>query len=127
MLTAFRNHLAALAKHQDPTGCWHQVVDRPESYRELSCTCMITFAMARGIRLGWLDRATYAPLVERGWYAIRTRVAADGGLVDVCTGTGKQKSLRDYYDRGAILGPDPRGGAMSLLVATEMAVYEKSK
>jgi rhamnogalacturonyl hydrolase YesR len=127
MLKAFRAHLAALAKHQDPTGCWHQVIDRSESYRELSCTCMITFAMARGIRLGWLDRATYAPLVERGWYAIRTRVTADGGLVDVCTGTGKQKSLRDYYDRTAILGPDPRGGAMSLLVATEMAVYEKSK
>jgi hypothetical protein len=41
--------------------------------------------------------------------------------VDVCTGTGKQKSLRDYFDRGAILGPDPRGGAMAFLVATELA------
>jgi hypothetical protein len=41
--------------------------------------------------------------------------------VDVCTGTGKQKSLRDYYDRGAILGPDPRGGGMAWLIASEMA------
>jgi unsaturated rhamnogalacturonyl hydrolase len=126
MLTAFRAHLSALSKHQDPTGCWHQVINKPESYRELSCTCMITFAMARGIRLGWLDRATYEPLVERGWYAIRTRVAPDGGLVDICTGTGKQKSLRDYYDRPAILGPDARGGAMALLIATEMALYQQS-
>ena len=49
------------------------------------------------------------------------RVSPDGSLVDVCTGTGKQKSLRDYYDRTAILGPDPRGGAMALLIATEVA------
>ena len=33
---------------------WHQVVDRHESYRELSCTCMISFAIIRGIRRGWL-------------------------------------------------------------------------
>jgi rhamnogalacturonyl hydrolase YesR len=85
---------------------------------------MITYAMARGVQKGWLDRATYAPRIDRGWHAVRTRVAADGGLVDVCTGTGKQKSLRDYYDRTAILGRDARGGAMALLVATEMARWE---
>ena len=49
------------------------------------------------------------------------RIGHDGGLVDVCTGTGKQKSLRDYLDRPAILGSDPRGGAMALLLATELA------
>jgi len=125
ILAAHRDHLEALLAHQDPTGCWHQVVDHPESYRELSSTCMITFAMARGVRLGWLDREKFEPAIRRGWYAIRSRVAADGGLVDVCTGTGKQRSLRDYYDRPAILGRDPRGGAMSLLVATEIAAWEK--
>ena len=54
---------------------------------------------------------------------LRTRIAADGSLVDVCTGTGKQKSLRDYYDRPAILGRDDRGGAMALMIATEMELY----
>jgi unsaturated rhamnogalacturonyl hydrolase len=121
VLEAYQRHMAVLSKHQDPTGCWHQVVDRPESYRELSCTCMIAYAMIRGVRSGWLDREQYAPTIDRAWYAIRTRVAANGRLVDVCTGTGKQNSLRDYDDRPAILGPDPRGGAMALMVATEMA------
>lgn len=124
---SFRAHLQALAKHQDPTGCWHQVIDRPESYRELTCTCMIGFAMARGVLEGWLDADTYRPRVERAWYAVKTRVAPDATLVDVCTGTGKQKSLRAYYDRTAILGQDARGGAMSLLFATEMIRWEQSK
>lgn len=103
---------------------WHQVIDHPGSYRELSCTCMITYALLRGMQGGWLDRATFEPAALRGWQAIRTRVAADGSLVDVCTGTGKQGSLRAYLDRTAILGKDPRGGAMALLVATEMAAWE---
>jgi unsaturated rhamnogalacturonyl hydrolase len=41
--------------------------------------------------------------------------------MDVCESTGKQKSKADYLRRAAILGTDPRGGAMALLFATEMA------
>ncbi|MCC6507899.1 MAG: glycoside hydrolase family 88 protein [Pirellulaceae bacterium] len=126
MLSAFQQHLTALLAHQDPTGAWHQVVDHPESYRELTSTCMITYAMARGVQKGWLDAEKFKPAIERGWSAVKARVAADGTLVDVCTGTGKMKSLREYLDRTAILGRDPRGGAMALLVATEMAQWEKS-
>jgi rhamnogalacturonyl hydrolase YesR len=123
LLAMFRNHIAALKPHQDESGCWRQVIDRPDSYRELSCTCMITFAAARGVREGWLDRDEYDPMIQKAWSAIRARVAASGSLVDVCTGTGKQKSLDDYYRRPAILGHDDRGGAMALLAATEMASY----
>jgi rhamnogalacturonyl hydrolase YesR len=121
MLRAFRAHLEALAKHQDSTGAWRQVIDHPGSYRELTATCMIGFAMLRGVRSGWLDRARFQPLIDRAWYAARTRIAPNGDLVDVCTGTGKQRSLRDYLDRTAIFGRDPRGGAMALLFATELA------
>lgn len=123
MLRAFQEHLAALRTHQDPTGMWHQVVDVEGSYRELTATCMITFAMLRGMKHGWLDRATYEPCVRKSWPAILARIGADGSLIDVCEGTGKQTSLRAYLDRKAILGPDDRGGAMSLLVATEMAAF----
>ena len=128
LLKEFQNHMAALVKHQDPTGMWHQVIDDPGSYRELSCTCMITFAMIRGVRSGWLDETRYRPVIDKAFRAIKTRIAADGTLVDVCTGTGKQKTLRDYYDRKAILGRDARGGAMALLVTTEMArLLQESK
>lgn len=124
LVAAHRAHLTALLKHQDATGCWHQVIDHPESYRELTATAMITFAMLRGMRLGWLDQDTFRPAAQRGWRAVRSRVGREGRLVDVCTGTGKQKSLREYYDREALLGLDPRGGAMALLVATEYMAWE---
>lgn len=118
-----RQHLEALSQHQDPTGMWHQVIDHRESYREMTCTCMITFSMIRGVREGWLDEKQYAPIIARAWNAIKTRVAFDGTLVDVCTGTGKQTSLRGYLDRMAILGNDARGGAMAFLVSNEMAQW----
>ena len=125
ILRAFRAHLEALLPYQDPTGMWHQVIDYPESYRELSSTSMITFAMVRGVRLGGLDRAKYGPAIEKAWYGIRSRIGPAGGLVDVCTGTGKQESIRDYFDRAAILGRDDRGGAMALMVSTEIAYWER--
>ena len=127
MIEALRAHIEALLPHQDPTGMWHQVIDHPESYRELSSTSMITFAMVRGVRSGWLDRAKYEPAIEKAWYGIRTRVGPGGGLVDVCTGTGKQKSRRDYFDRPAVLGHDDRGGAMALMVSTEIAYWERER
>jgi rhamnogalacturonyl hydrolase YesR len=121
MLEAFRTHIETLVRYQDATGMWRQVIDKPGVYRELTATCMIAVAMLKGVRNGWLDAATYRPRIERAWEAVKPRVATGGGLIDVCTGTGKQKSLQDYLDRTAILGKDPRGGAMALLFATEMA------
>jgi rhamnogalacturonyl hydrolase YesR len=125
ILAAHRRHMAALLPHQDATGCWHQVIDRPESYREFTATAMIAYAALRGVRAGRLDAATFGPPAERAWEALKLRIAADGTLVDVCAGTGKQKSLRDYYDRPAILGRDDRGGAMALMVATERQLSER--
>ena len=119
VLESFRAHIAALARHQDPTGAWHQVVDRPESYREFTSTAMIGFAVTRGLRRGWLDRDPYEAVAEAAWRAVNARVKSDATLVDVCRSTGRQDSLRAYLDREAILGRDDRGGAMALLAATE--------
>ncbi len=126
-LRSYRAHMAALRMHQDPTGAWHQVIDHPESYREFTSTCMITFAIVRGLRRGWLETAEWQPVVDKAWTAIKSRIGNGGHLVDVCTGTGKMNSLRDYLDRTAILGRDDRGGAMALMVSTEIAFWEKEK
>jgi len=126
LLETFQRHMAAVTRQQDPTGAWHQVIDHPESYREFTSTCMITYSLIRGVSEGWLDADTYSPIIDKAWYAIRTRIGNNGELVDVCTGTGKQKSLRDYYDRTAVLGRDDRGGAMALLVANEIESWQRS-
>lgn len=121
MAQAYRDHLLAMIDHQDEMGMWHQIVDRPESYREFTSTCMTTFAIVRGLRNNWLDRQTFEPFVQRAWEAVKCRIGPNGNLVDVCTGTGKQKNRRAYYDRTAILGKDDRGGAMAIMLATELA------
>jgi len=121
MLREFQNHMAALARLQDENGMWRQVVDRPGVYSELSATAMIGFAMLRGLREGWLDEKSYAHRLDRLWKAVLARTAPDGRLIDVCESTGKQKTAADYLKRAAIFDRDPRGGAMVMLLAAEMA------
>lgn len=117
----FQNHMAALARYQQPDGMWRQVIDVRGAYPEFSATAMIATAMLRGVRKGWLDPGSYNPRIQRAWQAINRRIDSEGRLIDVCESTGKQKSLDDYLHRAAILDRDPRGAAMALLFATEMA------
>ena len=118
VLDVHRRHLAAMRARQAPDGMWRQVVDEPGSYRETSVTAMTLTAMARGIRLGWLDES-YRPAVDRAWRALLAHVLEDGTLVDVCIGTGAGPTRRYYLDRPAVNGADDRGGAMVLGAALE--------
>ncbi len=80
---------------------------------------MIGYAMARGIRLGWLD-SSYGASLSRAWQAVSERTDNAGNVVDGCAGTGVRPSLRDYLDREAISGFDHRTGSMALWFAVEM-------
>jgi len=121
LIAEFQQLMFALARFQDEDGMWHEVIDVPGAYAETSATAMIGLAMARGIRLGWLDAAAYQSRVNLAWSGVVARVGKDGQLVDVCESTNKQNTLEDYLNRAALLGPDPRGGAMAMLFATELA------
>ena len=118
LLEIFAKQLRGLATWQAPDGTWRQIIDRPGSYREETATAMILTAMARGVRLGWIDRS-FAPAVERAWRALSAHITEDGGLVDVCSGTGAGPTPRYYFDRPAVEGADDRGGAMALVAAIE--------
>jgi len=124
LLTIYRRQMAAMKEHQSPDGMWREVIDEPGAYREETATAMLLTAMARGIRLGWID-ATFTPFVERAWLGLAAHVAEDGTLIDVCTGTGSGPTKRYYLDRAAIIGPDDRGGAMALLAAMEVRELRK--
>ncbi len=118
--TAFLNLSRALARQQDSSGLWRQVVDHPTAYLEYSATAMIGTAWQLGVQHGFLPARTYRPLIAKAWDAIEGRTSAAGDLVDVCESTGKQPTLDDYLRRRAIRGIDPRGGAMGLLFATTL-------
>lgn len=119
LLEIFTKQMRGLAAWQAPDGTWREIIDRPGAYREETATAMILTAMARGVRLGWLDRS-YAAVIDRAWRALSAHIVEDGGLVDVCSGTGAGPTARYYFDRPAIEGPDDRGGAMALVAAMEI-------
>jgi hypothetical protein len=118
LLAIFAKQMKGLAAWQAPDGMWREIIDRPGAYREETATAMILTAMTRGMRRGWLDRS-YEPVADRAWRALAAHITEDGGLVDVCSGTGAGPTARYYFDRPAIEGPDDRGGAMALVAAME--------
>lgn len=122
MRDALVAHLEALAPHQDSDGMWHQVIDHPDSYAELTATAMIACAIATALGEGWLeDRGEWESRLDAAWSSAKMHVANDGKtFVNVCTGTGKQPALEDYYRREAILGPDGRGAAMMMTLAAKL-------
>ena len=88
LLELYGTHAAGLAAVQGIDGRWHQLLDRPETYGETSCTAMFTFALARGINRGWLDALAYGPVVSLGWNAVAQQVNAQGQVEGTCVGTG---------------------------------------
>ena len=127
VLEIYRKHVAALAKLQSDDGSWRQVVDEPASYRELTVTAMTTAAMARGVRLDWIDRSTFEPIINRGWSAVAARVNPDGTVKDVCAGTGAGPTKEYYLNRPIVNGADDRGGAMALVAAIEIEMLRRSR
>ncbi|MEP7351711.1 MAG: glycoside hydrolase family 88 protein [Acidobacteriota bacterium] len=121
ILDSYRALMARLKPFQDADGMWHEIIDNPGSYQELSATMMIATCMQRGIRRGWIDAKEYQPYVDRAWKATLIRVGSDGSLIDVAESTNKQPTYEDYLNRTAISGKDERGGGMALFFATEMA------
>ncbi|MCH6556539.1 MAG: glycoside hydrolase family 88 protein [Chloroflexi bacterium] len=119
ILAMYRRQMEALPEFQEQSGMYRQVLDFLGSYQEHTATCMIGYAMARGLRLGWLD-SSYGASLSRAWQAVSERTDNAGNVVDGCTGTGVQSSLRDYLDREAISGFDHRTGSMALWFAVEM-------
>jgi len=88
LINILKEHATSLRRKQAPSGLWHQLVDRPDSYEETSASGMYVFAMALAVNKGWLSRTTYAPVILRGWNGLATRVNAMGQVEGTCIGTG---------------------------------------
>jgi rhamnogalacturonyl hydrolase YesR len=120
LLAAHLRHLAALAEHQDDSGLWRQVIDDPATDPEHSATTMIGYAIARGLRQGWLPTQPWRDVAERAWQGAAARIGANGEIDGVCIGTGPLDSRDAYVERPFSHGVDARGGAFSLWFAVEL-------
>ncbi len=118
-LAIYRELIESLRGLQRQSGLLPQVLDFPGSYDEFTATCMMGYAIARGLRRGWLPD-DFRGSVDLAWQAISERIDDVGNVVDACASTGVQQNVRDYLDRPAIYGFDDRSGGFALWFAVEM-------
>jgi unsaturated rhamnogalacturonyl hydrolase len=119
-LASYRQLMAALLPLQTRDGLWRNVVNHPGAFAEFSGTAMIGFAMQRGLARGWIKGRNYRRAVNSAWLAVNSRTSSAGTMIDVCESTAGLTTLQQYLQRTAVLGKDPRGGAMAMLFATEL-------
>lgn len=73
IISILRDLAAAITSVQDTTtGVWYQVLDKGHevgNYPEASVSCMFTYALAKGIRMGYLDNK-YIPYTKKAFDGI---------------------------------------------------------
>ena len=124
VLAMYGRLMESLRRLQHPSGLLPQVLDFPGSYLEFTATCMMGYAMARGLRLGFLSEE-FRQAVDLAWQGVAERIDDVGGVVDGCASTGVQNNVREYLDRPAIFGFDDRSGGMALWFALEMEQLDR--
>jgi rhamnogalacturonyl hydrolase YesR len=118
VLDVFRRSVQGIASLQSPTGFWHQVVDRNDTYLETSATAMFTFAIARGVNRGWLP-PIYAPVAQTGWRAVEQRIRPNGEIDGICVGTTAAYDMVYYANRPTSVTA-MQGYGPTLLAGAEM-------
>lgn len=95
-----------LACRDRKEGIWHQVINNHDSFIETSGSAMFITALARGIRLGWLDKA-YTKDVLLAWEALTDRcIDSEGNVYGVCQGSGCNKEEHYYLNLKTITNDD---------------------
>jgi unsaturated rhamnogalacturonyl hydrolase len=120
ILAHYRKHAESLARLQDSSGFWFNVLDRPDSPKEVSGTAIFTLAMARGVRLGWLDAGVFTPVIKKAWQAIESSVETDGTVHGICVGTMCSEDVEFYVQR-PFYDNDTHGLFAVLFAGIEMA------
>ena len=110
---------------QDSSGMWHQVLNRPDSYQETSCTAMFLLSIVRGVNRGWLEAKDYLSCMEKAWNALlQHSVDAAGDVYGVCLGSGCAKDA-EYYKQLPAKKNDDHGTGIVMMAAAEMMKLEK--
>ncbi|CAM3483945.1 glycoside hydrolase family 105 protein [Marinicrinis lubricantis] len=119
--------LIALTKYQDEaTGLWYQVVDKghlDDNWLESSCTALYVHAIAKAVRMGYLD-PQYMKVAWKGYQGIIDTLKHDenGNVVigNICIGTG----IGDYahYIARPTSENDLHGAGAFILMCVEMSL-----
>lgn len=122
---------AAIVRYQDPqSGLWYEVLDKPGEkgdYFESSASCMFSYALAKGVRLGYLPKK-YSAHAAAAWMGIQSHFIQGSGADLTLTGTVQAIGLGgahhhdgsySYYVSSPVVNNDPKGIGAYLLAASE--------
>ena len=123
---------ALMAVQDKDTRLWYQVPDKGDqkgNYLESTCSAMYCYAMAKGVRIGVLDKnyKKEAQQVLEGLKAHKIVTNEDGtlSLIDCCAVAGLggnpfRDGTYDYYIHERIRKDDPKGVAPLILACLEL-------
>jgi unsaturated rhamnogalacturonyl hydrolase len=123
LLKILFQQILGVARYQDITGMWHQLLDKNDSYLETSSTAMFTYSIAKAVNEGWIDKR-YISIALAGWDGVKTNIQEDGQVKNICMGTGIGNDLLYYYNRPAPLN-DIHGLGAILLAGNEIVKYKR--
>lgn len=118
VINNFRQQASGIARYQGKNGLWHQVLDREDSYEEITGTAMFVFGMARGVKNGWLH-PDFIYVAQQGLRGMMSKITPEGDVTSICVGTGIMPSLQYYYTRPTQEN-DPMGEGPVLRALVEM-------
>jgi unsaturated rhamnogalacturonyl hydrolase len=140
LLLQLERDAAAVARYRDgATGLWYQVMDKGTekgNYLESSASCMFVYALAKGVREGYLPER-YRATAEHGYQGILSHFIQAGPSDDVSlAGTVKGAGLggdpyRDgsyaYYIGEKVGTNDAKGVGAFLMASTEMESAQNAR
>ena len=132
LIDILKKFAVAVSKVQDPkSGLWWDVLNFPHrkgNYEEASASCMFVYALAKGVRLGYLP-SSYLAVAKKGYAGILKKfITIDNGQTNL-EGTVSVSGLgghpyRDgsynYYINEKVVTNDPKGMGAFLLASDEM-------
>jgi rhamnogalacturonyl hydrolase YesR len=114
----FQQQASGVARYQGKNGLWHQLLDKEDSYEEITGTAMFVFGMARGVKQGWL-LPDFIYVAEQGLKGMMKMITDNGDVTGICVGTGIMPSITYYYSRPT-QSNDPMGEGPVLRALIEM-------
>jgi rhamnogalacturonyl hydrolase YesR len=89
---------SGLLKFQSERGLWRNVIDHPETAEEMSCSVLISWIFARGIRKGYFDKEKYREMLLRAENALTSGIWRGMGCGN-CRATYPGPNVQFYVRR----------------------------
>ena len=114
----------ALVPLQRADGFWNASLHDSTHFggKELTGTALFTYGMAWGIRMGYLDKKSYLPLVVKAWNAMVAASLHADGMLGWVQGTGKEP--KDGQPVGYDKIPDFEDYGLGCFLLAGSAVYQ---